>query len=67
MKKYRVMFETFIHPAFFFHPCYIVEANTVKEAKEKGEDLAEDVKDKVDNQGRTIDVKEVKHSFYDNY
>lgn len=36
MKKYRVMFETFIHPAFFFHPCYIVEANSVEEAKEKG-------------------------------
>ena len=59
MKKYRVMFETFIHPAFFFHPCYIVEANTVEEAKEKGQEAFNSHPKNVKFQREIVEVQEI--------
>lgn len=38
-----------------------------EQALEAGKDLAEEASDKLDKNGNTIDAKEVKHSFYDNY
>lgn len=60
MKKYRVMFETFIHPVFFFHPCYIVEANSVEEAKEKGQEAFNSHPDNVKLQREIVKVQEIK-------
>ncbi|MCG1090149.1 hypothetical protein [Staphylococcus epidermidis] len=60
MKKYRVMFETFIHPAFFFHPCYIVEANSVVEAKEKGQEAFNSHPNNVKLQREIVEVQEIK-------
>lgn len=59
MKKYRVMFETFIHPAFFFHPCYIVEANSVVEAKEKGQEAFNSHPNNVTLQREIVEVQEI--------
>lgn len=60
MKKYRVMFETFIHPAFFFHPCYIVDANNVEEAKEKGQEAFNSHPNNVKLQREIVKVQEIK-------
>ncbi|APT17166.1 hypothetical protein [Staphylococcus epidermidis] len=60
MKKYRVMFETFIHPAFFFHTCYIVEANSVEEAKEKGQEAFNSHPNNVKLQREIVEVQEIK-------
>lgn len=59
MKKYRVMFETFIHPAFFFHLCYIVEANSVVEAKEKGQEAFNSHPNNVKLQREIVEVQEI--------
>ena len=58
MKKYRVTFETFIHQTFFFHPCYIVEANSIEEAKEKGQKLFDTHPNNVKVQREIVEVKE---------
>lgn len=60
MKEYRVMFETFIHPAFFFHPCYIVEANSIEEAKEKGQEAFNSHPNNVKLQREIVEVQEIK-------
>ncbi|MFF9653794.1 hypothetical protein [Streptomyces sp. NPDC014622] len=54
------MFETFIHPAFFFHPCYIVEANSVEEAKEKGQEAFNSHPNNVKLQREIVEVQEIK-------
>lgn len=59
MKKYRVTFETFIHPAFFFHPCYIVEANSIEEAKEKGQKVFDTHPNNVKVQREIVEVQEI--------
>lgn len=60
MEKYRVVFETFIHPAFFFHPCYIVEANSIEEAKEKGQEAFNSHPNNVKLQREIVEVQEIK-------
>ena len=62
MKKYRVMFETFIHPSFFFHPCYVVEANNVEEAKEKGQEAFNSHPNNVKLQREIVEVKELEEN-----
>lgn len=59
MKKYRVIFETFIHPAFFFHPCYIVEAKNIEEAKEKGQEAFNSHPNNVKLQREIVEVQEI--------
>lgn len=59
MKKYRVMFETFINPIFLFHPCYVVEANNVEEAKEKAQEAFNSHPNNVKLQREIVDVKEL--------
>jgi len=59
MEKYRVMFETFVHPAFFFHPCYVVEANNVEEAKEKAQEVFNSHPNNVKLQREIVEVEEV--------
>lgn len=62
MKKYRVMFETFIHPAFFFHPCYVVEANNVEEAKKKAQKAFNSHPNNIKLQREVVEVKEIEES-----
>ena len=62
MKKYRVMFETFVHPAFFFHPCYVVEANNIEEAKEKAQEAFNSHPNNVKLQREIVEVKELEEN-----
>lgn len=62
MKKYRVMFETFVYPAFFFHPCYIVEANNVEEAKDKAQGAFNSHPNNVKLQREIVEVKELEEN-----
>ena len=59
MKKYRVMFETFINPIFLFYPCYVVEVNNVEEAKEKAQKAFNSHPNNVKLQREIVDVKEL--------
>ena len=60
MKKYRVVFEMFIHPEYIFHPCYIVQANNIEEAKEKGQESFNSQFNNVESQREIVNVQEIK-------
>lgn len=60
MKKYRVMFETFVHPTLFFHFYYVVEANNVEEAKEKAQEAFNSHPNNVKLEREIVEVQEIK-------